>query len=331
MKHLALPPMAPRRLPFYLAMEEWAALTLPADEYFFEWRVAPSVICGRNQDIAREVDLDYCRREGIDVVRRKSGGGAVYADMDNYMFSYITPGSEVTSTFSRYTTMIVAMLGALGIEARATGRNDILIGNGKVAGNAFYHTHGRSIAHGTMLYDFDPGRLLRAITPSRAKLESKAVTSTPMRVTSLKANGIKLGLEECGAFAVDFLCKDEQRELSIDDIAEIEAIEQTYYDPEYFNGHNRQNRGRVADISRHKRVEGVGEFDIAINLAPDSTIEGLGIWGDFFVSGDINSDIIEPLTGVGYNKRSLSGVISTLEPSAVITGLSRSNLLNLLI
>ena len=142
MKHLALPPMAMRRLPFYLAMEEWAALTLPPDDYFFAWRVAPTVICGRHQDIEREVDLAYCSREGIDVVRRKSGGGAVYADMDNFMFSYITPGDEMSSVFSRYTSMIASMLASLGIEAKPTGRNDIFIGTSKVAGNAFITCRG---------------------------------------------------------------------------------------------------------------------------------------------------------------------------------------------
>ena len=96
MKHLSLPDAALwRRLPFYLAAEEWAARVLPPDDYFFAWRVAPTVICGRNQDMAAEVDLDYCRTHGIDVVRRRSGGGCVYADRNNWMFSYITPSDEV--------------------------------------------------------------------------------------------------------------------------------------------------------------------------------------------------------------------------------------------
>lgn len=145
-------------------MEEWAARSLPAAEYFFSWRVEPTVICGRNQEIDKEVDLDYCRREGIDVVRRRSGGGCVFADMDNFMFSYICPGDEITVTFARYTTMIADALCKLGLDARATGRNDIVIGERKVSGNAFYHLPGRCIAHGTMLYDFNPAMMSRAIT-----------------------------------------------------------------------------------------------------------------------------------------------------------------------
>lgn len=331
MKHLALPPMAMRRLPFYLAMEEWAALTLPPDDYFFAWRVAPTVICGRHQDIEREVDLAYCSREGIDVVRRKSGGGAVYADMDNFMFSYITPGDEMSSVFSRYTSMIASMLASLGIEAKPTGRNDIFIGTSKVAGNAFYHLPGRCIAHGTMLYDFDPGRLMRAITPSRAKLESKSVTSAPARLTTLKASGIKIGIEDFGRYAVHYLCGDDCILVTDEDIKQIEQIEKSYYDPAFISGRVNRLSSKSVDITRKNRIEGVGEFEVAINLAQDNTISGLGIWGDFFVGGDINSEIIEPLTGVAYEREILKQKIDAINTQSVINGLTPSILLNLLI
>ncbi len=139
MIHLRLPFDEVRPLPFYLAMEEWAARTLPVGRYFFCWRVESTVICGRNQDIAAEVNLDYCRNNGIPVVRRRSGGGAVFADMQNYMFSYIAPGDAIQSTFSAYTTMIADMLCRLGIDAQANGRNDIVAGGRKISGNAFYH------------------------------------------------------------------------------------------------------------------------------------------------------------------------------------------------
>ena len=156
MKHPVLPADEVRPLPFYLAMEEWIARNLPPDDYFFAWRVNPTVICGRNQDIEKEVNLEYCRKNGISVVRRRSGGGCVYADMNNWMFSYITPSSEVSSTFARYTSMVADMLNSLGLETSATGRNDILVNKKKIAGNAFYHMADRAIVHGTMLYEDGP-------------------------------------------------------------------------------------------------------------------------------------------------------------------------------
>lgn len=176
MRHVAFSPetdVINRRLPFFLALEEWVARRMPAGDYFFSWQVDPTVICGRNQEIDKEVNLEYCRSHGIDVVRRRSGGGCVFADRQNFMFSFITASDMVVEVFAAYTEMIAAALRKVGIDATSTGRNDITIGGKKVSGNAFYHLPGRSIAHGTMLYDFDPVHISNAITPSKAKLESK--------------------------------------------------------------------------------------------------------------------------------------------------------------
>ena len=90
MKYISLPDEQVRPLPFYLAMEEYVAHHLNEPDAFFMWQVAPTVICGRNQVVENEVNLDYCREHDIHVVRRKSGGGCVYADMDNVMLSYVT-------------------------------------------------------------------------------------------------------------------------------------------------------------------------------------------------------------------------------------------------
>ena len=179
MRHIAFPEnidTVHRRLPFFLATEEWVARFLPAGDYFFSWQVDPTVICGRNQEIDKEVNLHYCRENGIDVVRRRSGGGAVFADRENFMFSFITDGDDVTGEFARYTAMIAGALCELGLDARATGRNDITIGGRKVAGNAFYHLPGRCIAHGTMLYNFDPCHLANALTPSKESSQCRRVS-----------------------------------------------------------------------------------------------------------------------------------------------------------
>ena len=136
-------------LPFYLAMEEYVARELPAQDYFFMWQVEPTVIFGRNQLVDNEVDTDYCRANNIQFYRRKSGGGCVYADKSNIMLSYITPSTNVNFTFNRYMLMVEHALQKLGVDARTTGRNDILVDGKKVSGNAFYHLPQRSIVHGT--------------------------------------------------------------------------------------------------------------------------------------------------------------------------------------
>ena len=120
-------------------MEEYIARNLDKGEYFFMWQVDPTVIFGRNQLIQNEVNIEYCRQHNIQTYRRKSGGGCVYADMTNIMFSYITPDENVSLTFSRYIDMVSEMLRKLGIPAETSGRNDIMIEGRKVSGNAFYH------------------------------------------------------------------------------------------------------------------------------------------------------------------------------------------------
>lgn len=104
-----------KRLTYYLAMEEYVARHMDSDDYFFMWQVTPTVIFGRNQLIQSEVNLEYCRTHGINTFRRKSGGGCVYADKSNIMFSYITHDENVNLTFSKYIGMVVDMLRKLGV------------------------------------------------------------------------------------------------------------------------------------------------------------------------------------------------------------------------
>lgn len=330
MIHLALPFAEPRRLPFYLAMEEWAARTLPAGEYFFSWRVRPTVICGRNQEMDKEVDLGYCRSHGIDVVRRKSGGGCVYADMDNFMFSYVCPGDEITTTFARYTMLIANQLRAMGFDASATGRNDILIGRRKVAGNAFYHLPGRCISHGTMLYDLDSETMGKAITPSRAKLESKSVKSVQSRVTCLKAEGIQLTPEEFEKSMIEALC-DREIHLTKDDLAAIEEIEKGYYLPEFlYRKGETASAMRSADIVRSARVEGVGEMQLSILTDNAGHISRIECSGDFFILDDPDKHIFSYLRGICLDRQEIMEALRCVSPEKSIAGLTREALADVL-
>ena len=116
MKYIALPIQETRRLSFYLAMEEYVARQFQAeDDCFFMWQVEPSVIFGRNQVLENEVNVPYCREHGIKLYRRKSGGGCVYADMDNLMLSYITAEENVNFAFNRFVNMVLLVLRKMGI------------------------------------------------------------------------------------------------------------------------------------------------------------------------------------------------------------------------
>lgn len=226
MKFVTLPFTEVRRLSFYLAMEEYVARHLSEPDCFFLWQVEPSVIFGRNQVAENEVNLDYCCEHGIKVYRRKSGGGCVYADMDNLMLSYVTDGDNVGFTFNRFVQMILLVLRKLGIDATGTTHNDIMIGNRKVCGTAFYQLPGRSIVHSTMLYDTNMQHMLNAITPGPEKLEAKGIQSVRQRITLLKDH-TSLSLGQIKAFIRETLCNGE-RLLTPEEVAGIEELEKTY-------------------------------------------------------------------------------------------------------
>ena len=233
MKYIALPTNENRQLSFYLAMEEYVARHLQEPDCFFMWQVAPTVIFGRNQVVENEVNLEYCREHDIRVVRRKSGGGCVYADMDNLMLSMVTDGDNVGFTFNRFVTMIQLALHKIGVTATSTAHNDIMIGDRKVCGTAFYQLPGRSIVHSTMLYDTNMQHMLNAITPSAEKLEKKGIQSVRQRITLLKDH-TPLSLDEIKQKIRDTLY-DGELVLTEEQVAGIEEIEQTYLKQDFIH------------------------------------------------------------------------------------------------
>lgn len=185
MKNVILPPGPERTLAFYLAMEEYMA-GMASDDVFFVWRVSPTVIIGRNQDLEAEVNLEYCRENNVKVVRRRSGGGCVYSDLGNIMISYISRRGDVSAVFDRYLSELTACLVSLGLRAEKSGRNDILVDGRKVSGNAFHQMPDRSVVHGTLLYDTDMDALETAIRPPVEKLERHGVPSVRQRVRNIR-------------------------------------------------------------------------------------------------------------------------------------------------
>ena len=288
-------------LVFYLAAEEYIARNMEGDDYFFMWQVEPTVIFGRNQLIANEVNMDYCLEHGIKTFRRKSGGGCVYADMNNIMMSYITKEENVNFTFNRYINMIVLMLHKLGVEARPTGRNDIMIDGRKVSGNAFYHIPGRSIVHGTMLYDTDMRNMVAAITPSEEKLISKGIQSVRQHITLLK-DYISLDINEFKTFMRRNLCHDEIT-LTHDDILKIKEIEKEYLTPEFIYGNN-----PLCNVMRKQRIEGVGEIEVRMELK-NNIIKSIDITGDFFLAGDLDRFIVHPLRNVALEPEAIANAL----------------------
>ena len=324
-----------QRLPFFLAMEEFLARKRDG-EYFFMWQVAPTVIFGRNQRIEAEVNLEFCREKGIQTCRRKSGGGCVYADRNNIMFSHITTSDAVATTFSRFTGEVAAMLRKLGIgDAASSGRNDILIGDRKVSGYAFYHINlpsgsgntplSRAIVHGTMLYDADLATMAQAITPSSVKLEAKGVASVRKHVTTIREHS-SVGLQEFKNFAISHLC-DTTITLTSGDIASIREIEQGYYDHNWIYGRQGQH------LATPRRIEGAGEFDISIGLIPGvpPRIDAIDMTGDFFIMEDLDDRLFRALHGVELSRNAIIKALHDIDVSHIIHNLSNDAFADLLI
>lgn len=224
-----------KRLVWYLGMEEYIGRKIEhyPDGVFFTWVVDPTVIFGRHQIMAQEVNTDFCSINGIQTYRRKSGGGCVYADRGNLMLSYILPSVHAEQVFQSYLDTISGVLCSLGLKAVKSEHNDILVGQSKVSGNACYALKTGTIVHGTMLYDVDFDTLQQAISPSKQKLEKHGVQSVRQRVTNLKPMLKSINnIEQLAQYLTTTVCTATMQ-LTENDMAEIDKIEKTYLNPKF--------------------------------------------------------------------------------------------------
>mgnify|MGYP002519956568 CR=1 FL=1 len=168
-----------------LAIEE-CFLREYEEDVFMLWQNDNTIVVGKNQNTLSEIDLDYVKTNGIRVVRRITGGGAVYHDMGNLNFTYITScEGEWESDFSRFATPVISALSKLGIKAEVSGRNDIVVDGRKFSGNAQTVVNGRILHHGTILFNTDISILSKALTPDPEKIQSKGIKSVSSRVVNL--------------------------------------------------------------------------------------------------------------------------------------------------
>lgn len=166
-----------------LALEEYLFFQ-KKEEIFMLWQNEPSIIIGKSQNAMAEIDYTYVTKENIPVVRRLTGGGAVYHDLGNLNFTYIV-NREGFGDYVGFTKTLRDFLGTLGLSAEVSGRNDVLVGGRKFSGNAQYAHHGRLLHHGTILIGADMSRLGAALRPDPDKIQSKGIKSVQSRVLNL--------------------------------------------------------------------------------------------------------------------------------------------------
>ena len=324
MKYILLPKQDKlHQLPFYFAVEEYVARHYPDDDYFLAWRVPPTVMLGRNQLIENEVNVDYCKAHSIDIFRRKSGGGCIYADEGCIQFSYISRLSNANEAFVQYMNRMANLLQSIGINAQLSGRNDILINDTKVSGCAFYQLDNRCVLHNSLLFNTQLSHLSNALTPSLAKLKSKGIDSVRQRVNNV-SQYTDIEITDFMRYARQQFCHSEVLELTEEDMQEIERIEQELTSDSFVYGKN----PKYSIVKKH-RFEGVGTLETYIELK-NNTIVNINLMGDYFLLGDIDNALLKPLKGVEFTREAVENILENTDLSTIIRGFQVSQLLRLL-
>ena len=324
MKYILLPkPDTIHQLPFYFAVEEYVARHYTDDDYFMGWRVNPTVMLGRNQLIDNEVNTDYSKEHKIDIFRRKSGGGCIYADKGCIQFSYISRAVNANKAFADYMQRMADLLKGLKIDAQLSGRNDILIDNTKVSGCAFYQLSNRSVLHNSLLFDTQLDHLSNALTPAKEKLQSKGVASVRQRVTNV-ATYTQLSILAFMDYVRQEMCGTEVLELTEEDMKGVAEIEKELSSDDFIYGKNPKY-----SLVRKHRFEGVGTLEAHIELK-NNIIGSINMVGDYFLLGDIDHDFLSLLKGCEFTREAVEERLKDIDLSTIIRGLKLRQFLRLL-
>ncbi|MBU5361598.1 lipoate--protein ligase [Enterococcus raffinosus] len=319
-----------------LAIETYLLQNMPLDEPILLFYInEPSIIIGRNQNTIEEINKEYVDEKGIHVVRRLSGGGAVYHDLGNLNFSFIMPDDGNSfRDFKKLTEPIVEALHKLGIEgAQLKGRNDLVIDDKKFSGNAMYSTNGRMFAHGTLMFDSDIDEVVNALKVKKDKIESKGIKSIRSRVTNIKdylpADKQAMTTEEfrqailLQIFGVDSVDQVKTHELNEEDWKAINQISEEYYKNWDWN----YGRSPEFNLERQKRFS-IGSIEVRLDVA-NGKIEKAKIFGDFFGLGEIK-DVENQLIGTRYDKKALEECIDQIDLTHYFGNITKEDFLELI-
>jgi len=270
-----------------LAAEEYL-LRAFSDDFFMLWRNEPAIIIGRHQNANAEINIDYVQQQDIKVIRRISGGGAVFHDLGNINFTFIQGGDDPKATdFEKYTQPIITVLQKLGVNAEMEGRNDISIDGKKVSGNAEHILKNRILHHGTLLFSAKMLDLSSALKVNPVKYKDRSVKSIRKRVSNISDHLPEpITLEQFTNLIIEHINtaypKSKIYQFSAADHQEIEKlVEEKYHTWEW-------NFGKSPDYN-FKQAGRTGGGTIEINLdVHEGVIHQAKIYGDFFSTKDIS-------------------------------------------
>ncbi|MEH7444415.1 lipoate--protein ligase [Bacillus sp. JJ1122] len=313
-----------------LAIEEYALKNLDINQTYLLFYInEPSIIIGKNQNTIEEINTEYVEKNGIHVVRRLSGGGAVYHDLGNLNFSFITKDDgESFHNFRKFTEPVVNALRKLGVDAELSGRNDLLAEGRKISGNAQFSTRGRMFSHGTLLFDSEIESVVSALNVKKDKIESKGIKSIRSRVANISE------------FLSETVTIEEFRSLLLKNIFEgMEEIpEYVLTEEDWENIHELSkeryqnwdwNYGKSPKFNlQHSHRFPVGQIDVRFEVNK-GIIENCKIYGDFFGVGDVG-EIEDKLIGQKYEKSQIAAALEEIDIKHYFGNISKEDFINLI-
>lgn len=312
---------------FNLALEEYLFNLDDDNNYMLLWQNEPTIVVGKYQNTAEEINSDYVREKGIHVVRRITGGGAVYHDLGNLNYTFISKGTgKKEFDFGKFTMPIIKALEKLEIKAELSGRNDITIDGKKFSGNAQYVKYGKVLHHGTLLFNSRMEELTKALKVSPDKFQSKGIKSVRSRVTNISDYLARtISIEDFRKLLLDFMFEEDselaEARLSAADYEEIDTLKRNKYITWKWNyGYSPE-----FNVKQEKRFDG-GKIEVLINVK-QGVIHGIKFYGDFFGS-ESPEEIEVLLTGKRYMEDELRLILSRLNINDYFKGITLNELMS---
>lgn len=312
---------------FNLALEEYF-LKQTDEEYFILWRNEPCIVVGKNQNTLSEIHLEFVKERNIKVVRRLTGGGAVFHDLGNINFTFIVNDESSFNDFKGFVAPIIGTLKTLGIDAEFSGRNDMLIEGKKFSGNAQCKHKSRVMHHGTLLFSSNMNDLSGALKPKDIKFSDKSVKSVASRVTNISEHlANKLSALEFKDEIFRYISSNTQSPIDSLTQEEIEKINKLR-DEKYSTWEWNFGNSPKYSFYNEKRFA-AGTFEVHIDVLK-GIIKDIKIFGDFFGKNDI-SELEASLKNISHEKASISKALSNIDISKYITNITLDELISLLI
>ena len=314
-----------------LAIEEYVLKNMDVDKdsFLLFYINEPSIIIGKNQNTVEEINTEFVDANGIHVVRRLSGGGAVYHDLGNLNYSFITKDDgESFRNFKKFTEPVIKALADMGVKAELLGRNDILVEGRKVSGNAQFATQGRMFTHGTLMFDTEIERVVSALKVRKDKIESKGIKSIRSRVANISEFIEEpMTIEQFRMEILKSIFEGEENvqywELTDEDWDNIRALSAERY------GNWDWNYGKSPKFNmQHSHRFPVGGIDVRLQVEKGK-IDDVNIYGDFFGVGDVTV-VEESLKGVQYDRESITKALDAIDIPTILGGITKEEFINLI-